>query len=716
MSFERSLARHLGKLDEMNEAATRSGLNLDQYILDHMSEARVLKDMEHHKVIDGLFGDVFETDAAHVKEVTLKNVANPFTRTGANITHASRKLGNAIEHNARAAVYLDQIAKGVAPEAAAAHVRQYLFDYQDLTQWESGVRRSVSRFYTWMRKNTALQLDTLARTPGKVNNVQRIFDEGTALIFGDEDRESMLPPQWAQAAGMKVRANGNGIGIETPFYSAMNTVEDLMAVPVAIAMEAGWEPPASVEEAIGWHGLQDASQSALGLFSGLPKSVADAMYGQATGYDPFTGGALRYDTTPGWLKMASIVNPAMNRAARLNEDIKEGFSGMDWVHWLGGVQIYDKDRIDGSASSTLKFEMERLIREAKANGEPSAWESMDDLRREAKIDTVNRYMHIMAYGGGFGEDQEQLTEQLMGLVPKEVLELFGMDPDKRRHSSEYRPLDDDLSAERGLAEAISALENLMERPLTEPEKLQVLLMSAGVPYDSEVEELGVNPDKDYSDGGVFADSNAPEARDPLERLTALGAVIGMDVSQMQTIRPRLTEVEQLKEQARMSGALPGDIDNMVANYIIENMSRTDLATIFGPDVLSTHGWMGFDDRDAANAVNAGWQDAAVFSFLFQTFNDGRRPTQELINNTVIRMNMGKTDENILVQNGYLDFAGPSMKSSKNVQTKQEQSNDSLFQRDSILQGTTDGPWQGPLPEADARNDFSFGGAGLPIAD
>lgn len=730
LSFEQAVAKSKGLYDEMVSGAAKAGQDINEFILTQIPDAQVLKHLENHRIMSGLVGDIFSE--TNVEKTTLGNVINPKVRTKANLTEISRNVGTWAEHNARTAVFLDQLAKGASPEMAANHVRKYLFDYEDLTRWETGVRRNVSRFYTWMRKNTALQIEALAKSPGRTINAQRIVEEATAQVFGDEDRSSMLPPQWAQAAGMKVRDGGNAIGIETPFYSAMNTVEDIMAVPTAVAIEAGLPVPETVEEAIGWHGVQDAFQSALGLFSGLPKSVADLMFSQATGYDPFTGGALKFDDTPGWLVAASTINPALNRVIRLAEDAgwdglltSAGYdedgrtvenaresTGLNLWHWLGGVQVYEAERIEGSAASTLKFDMQQMISDSK---ETMPWKSLDDLRQESRIETVNRFMYIMAYGGDYGEDPEKFMEQLQGIVPKEVLELFGFNADKRRYSSQIRPLDEQVANERALVEAVDALGQLMGRELTQDEKLQVMLMSSGVPYDSELEEqFSIEPDKDYSDGGVFAPEDAPQDRDPEQMLAGMAAAIGLTIDEIQQLRPMRTEVERLQEQARMSGAMPGQVDAMVSNYIIENMSRTKLGTWFGTDVLPTHGWMGYDERDAAYDQDRAWEAAAEFEFLYLSLT-GKRPNAELINQAVIQVIMGKGDQEDLVDNGLLSKTRPSIPNRKNVQTDAEQLEDIGTQYESILGGIENGPWLGEKPEADPRNDQEWGGVGLPIA-
>jgi len=48
---------------------------------------------------------------------------------------------------------------------AAASVKKYLFDYEDLTPFERDVMKSVIPFYTWMRKNIPLQIESMFTKP-----------------------------------------------------------------------------------------------------------------------------------------------------------------------------------------------------------------------------------------------------------------------------------------------------------------------------------------------------------------------------------------------------------------------------------------------------------------------------------------------------------------------------------------------------------------------
>lgn len=58
-----------------------------------------------------------------------------------------RAIGSAVENNARLALFFHRLAKGDDIHQAARHVKKFLFDYRDLTQFEKEVMRDIIPFY-----------------------------------------------------------------------------------------------------------------------------------------------------------------------------------------------------------------------------------------------------------------------------------------------------------------------------------------------------------------------------------------------------------------------------------------------------------------------------------------------------------------------------------------------------------------------------------------
>lgn len=98
---------------------------------------------------------------------------NPLNPTNAAL-HYGGKIGTAIEETSRKAVFFDQLHKGKSLEEAALHVRKYLFDYTELTDFEKTIRDRAMPFYTWVRKNLPLQVENLVTQPEKFAAIGKV--------------------------------------------------------------------------------------------------------------------------------------------------------------------------------------------------------------------------------------------------------------------------------------------------------------------------------------------------------------------------------------------------------------------------------------------------------------------------------------------------------------------------------------------------------------
>jgi len=122
---------------------------------------------------------------------------NPLSQQFAPL-RAGRKMGTAIENNARLALFVDQLKKGIDPEQAATHVKKFLFDYHELTPFEKNVMKRLIPFYTWMRKNIPLQLEQLAKQPHRYAAVAKGISEIEGSIEKDAYLDKVMLPKWMQ--------------------------------------------------------------------------------------------------------------------------------------------------------------------------------------------------------------------------------------------------------------------------------------------------------------------------------------------------------------------------------------------------------------------------------------------------------------------------------------------------------------------------------------
>ena len=76
----------------------------------------------------------------------IKKTFNPLSRENW-LLRLNRRVGIAVENNARLAHYLSKRSLGFTPEEAALSVKKYLFDYKDLTSFEKNVLKRAIPFY-----------------------------------------------------------------------------------------------------------------------------------------------------------------------------------------------------------------------------------------------------------------------------------------------------------------------------------------------------------------------------------------------------------------------------------------------------------------------------------------------------------------------------------------------------------------------------------------
>ena len=101
----------------------------------------------------------------------------------------TRGAARITEQNARGALFIQSMIDGMSGAEAANNVKKYLFDYSELTGFEKDIMRNLIPFYTWMRKNVPLQMESLIKDPAKYANVAKAYTEYGGMsesIMGDD--------------------------------------------------------------------------------------------------------------------------------------------------------------------------------------------------------------------------------------------------------------------------------------------------------------------------------------------------------------------------------------------------------------------------------------------------------------------------------------------------------------------------------------------------
>lgn len=121
-------------------------------------------------------------------------------------TSAGRVLNNArlygsrlIEDPSRWALYLDQLEKGKTPEQAIIHTKNFMFDYNELTDFEKGLRDyGLVPYYSWKRK---ILPALVSGTAGNLRGMRKIqLAYGLPGKFAGENAPVAMP-DWAIQEG-----------------------------------------------------------------------------------------------------------------------------------------------------------------------------------------------------------------------------------------------------------------------------------------------------------------------------------------------------------------------------------------------------------------------------------------------------------------------------------------------------------------------------------
>jgi hypothetical protein len=136
-----------------------------------------------------------------------------------------RQLAETREDWTRMAHFIDQLKKSgknvetlddlkAASRVAGHQVRKFNIDYADLTDVERKFFKRVVPFYTWMRKNIPIQLETLAMNPSKIGIIPKGLNALQGMMGtegGDNVMGFNVMPQWLrEMAGVRIFGEGQG--------------------------------------------------------------------------------------------------------------------------------------------------------------------------------------------------------------------------------------------------------------------------------------------------------------------------------------------------------------------------------------------------------------------------------------------------------------------------------------------------------------------------
>jgi hypothetical protein len=189
------------------------------------------------------------TGGSKTKEVL--NKINPLSQSNVAF-ETGRKVGNAIEQQARVLNFITNLEKTGDVLTSAERTKQFLFDYTNLSDFEKNVMRRLIPFYTFTRKNLELQVTQLAKQPGKLATQAKLFTNVSKTMSGSsltEDETKSLPQFLQEGLGIIYKRDGNNVTIinslGTPIEqifsnlkpnAILGSLSPVIAVPLQVAI------------------------------------------------------------------------------------------------------------------------------------------------------------------------------------------------------------------------------------------------------------------------------------------------------------------------------------------------------------------------------------------------------------------------------------------------------------------------------------------------
>lgn len=204
-------------IDEIMTQAEKSGL----------FETQLKNEFDKDGVSKFLKG---ETDKLETVKTPLRKKVNPFSTDFIGYT-ASRALGDSIENQAKMVNLITHLDNGFNLSDAIQLTKDTLFDYSDLTEFESKVMRRIIPFYTFMRKNIPSQIDNLANSGAKMQRVERVYNKASEK--NESDKERALRPDYLDGQF----AIGN-----QKYLNLGNATDDLKKLVSPLDMASGLNP------------------------------------------------------------------------------------------------------------------------------------------------------------------------------------------------------------------------------------------------------------------------------------------------------------------------------------------------------------------------------------------------------------------------------------------------------------------------------------------
>jgi hypothetical protein len=510
------------------------------------------------------------------------------------LSKKSRELGATLENNTRMVVFQDGLNKGMSPASAAARMRKYMIDYSDLTSFESGNARIASRFYTFFRKNLAIQASALVQFPGRVVNAQKVMEGITDLIAGSEipTPKDMILPDWAVEHNMRLRqADGwwddlfgnEGLklaGVDTPLVAAANNITSILsgvaAVPYLERVMPSW---------VTYGERKDRFSRAMGLFSGVPDSFIAWAYENLMEVDSFTGAPLEDGEAFSLENFLSIGAPIVDKATGMwdkwtDEDSPAG-KQLLLTNYFNGIRVYDwTDKKQAGTRNRLIAGFEESMADLRQSRPDLVIPSMKDIQDAGWIPLQSVFLDIR-----LTVPEEEQAQAMFDSMPAElqdsVCSEFGVFCEFKRDDA-GSPGRSQVAIALDVDNNIRTVNEARDRrglgPISEAQEGYIREKSNDMPSQAWFIAHGADPG---SDSNQFIPP--PDPPTDQEEMDAFNAIMGWatSIEEYAEMHPMLSDIDQALADKEEAGMSDEDFNQFFVDEFLNRTEKANLPAPFG---------------------------------------------------------------------------------------------------------------------------------------
>ena len=620
-----------------------------------------------HGVIGTSFFNDLTKDVEIFDRTSLNNTINNIQKQGRgkaqrayvnnSLTRFGRATGTFFEDNARLAMFMDGIEQGMSPGMASTRVKDYLFDYGDLTKAEESVK-AVSRFYTWMRKNTALQARMLVTNPGSVLAKQKILHGIFSHMFGmSEYVEGLFAPDWYRDNGFFISPNDMYMArMETPLVSAIETMEKFGWL-INFGNINQWFFDMVGQEELGQvlsvsdpnypngftgNRLRMQIDGLLDVFANGPKQVLDMAIDLRS--ENFM--SQKFKASPAKQLLYNAINSAFPVLGQYSREVAKLGAG-DWMDlvpdhqeldpnkdkngwkwrlasFFGGINLYHlNEEQQLSYVGNIKRNWDSIIDQAKRDGfDIPPWE---ELVEQGKVEERNEYLHRLIY---HGMNQADLTSSMASRIPEKI---------KHEYGEEWLGLPLDVIMQKDktmeefandILEATLAFKLLMndgehDGPLEVPPNIRLeIAMAISSPLKvKDYEAYGILP---LRTNQYLQEQTFEENKVRMEKyIDVMLDIANITTQEAKDLRPMIPEILQEYEFKKKAGWS----DGRILGSILDELSRRSMVSLFGVQSITDVRYELLSPEDIAKAQETFINEEAKATLIAQLLGITLTPEQ-----------------------------------------------------------------------------------------